>query len=139
MQKTRKDSIDCLIAMDFYEHLPKELLLDFLSEANRILKKGGCLVIRGPNGGSPFLGRALFNDITHFWCLTPIAFTSLFEMFGFKKTEYRDDTLASINKYRLFLVPLSWLAQQLVKKIIRLAIKEKIECLAPSFYICTWK
>jgi SAM-dependent methyltransferase len=131
--------IDCVVALDFYEHLQKEILLDFFKESNRILKKGGVLILRGPNGDSPMVGRALYNDITHHWCLTSIAFTALTEMFGFVKCEFRDDVLAGINKYRFIHVPLSWAAQYFLRIIIKLSIRENIKCLAASFYVCARK
>jgi SAM-dependent methyltransferase len=132
-------SIDCLIALDFYEHLPKEVLLDFLKDAYRVLAPGGKLILRGPNGDSPLLGRALYNDITHCWALTSVAFNALLRMFEFSMTEFKDDTLARFDRRRWLRVPLAWLAQQVLHWLFRLATRENIRYFSSSFFICATK
>lgn len=133
------NSFDCLVGLDFYEHLPKEILLDFLYESNRVLRSNGRLILRGPNGDSPVLGRALFNDITHYWALTTTAFHAVLMMSGFLRTEFKDDTLASIQKQRWLRVPISWVGQQIYRTLIRVATRENIICLSSSMFICAWK
>lgn len=133
------NSFDCLVGLDFYEHLPKEILLDFLHESNRVLRPNGRLILRGPNGDSPVLGRALFNDITHYWALTTTAFNAVLMMSGFLHVEFKDDTLASIQKQRWFRVPLAWMGQQLYRSLIRIATRENITCLSSSMFICARK
>lgn len=133
------ESLDCIVGLDFYEHLPKEVLLDFLFESFRVIKPGGRLILKGPNGDSPVLGRALYNDITHVTALTSIAFHALLTMAGFKRTAFADDTLASIQKQRLVRVPLAWIAQRLLRTLIRFATRENIQCLSASFLLCAWK
>ncbi|MBK5276438.1 MAG: class I SAM-dependent methyltransferase [Desulfuromonadales bacterium] len=132
-------SFDCLVGLDFYEHLPKEMLLDFLYEAERVLRSGGRLILRGPNGDSPLLGRALYNDITHYWALTTTAFNAVLMMSGFTHTEFKDDTLACIQKQRWLRVPLAWMAQQILRTLLRLATREHIKCLSSSLFLCAWK
>jgi len=139
LQKYPANSFDCLVALDFYEHLPKEILLDFLYEAERVLRVGGRLILRGPNGDSPVVGRALYNDITHYWPLTTTAFNALMMMVGFSRTEFKDETLAGIQKRRWLKVPLAWMAQQAYRTLIRLATREDIKCLSSSMFLCGWK
>lgn len=136
LQNQLDESIQCLIALDFYEHLPKEVLLDFLKESYRVLKPGGKLILHGPNADTPFLGRALYNDITHYSALTSVAFEAVLKMFGFREVEFCDDTLPSFNRHRWLRVPLAWMAQKLVIALIRLATRENIKYLSPSFFIC---
>jgi SAM-dependent methyltransferase len=132
-------SLDCVVALDFYEHLPKELLLDFLSESFRVLRSGGRLILRGPNGDSPVVGRALYNDITHFWALTSVAFDAILKMSGFSHVDFRDDTIASIVKQRWVRVPLARLGQTLLRALIRVSTRENIKYLSSSFFICASK
>jgi SAM-dependent methyltransferase len=139
LQTHADGSIACLIALDFYEHLPKEILLDFLQESYRVLAPGGRLILRGPNGDSPFLGRALFNDITHLWALTSVAFNAVLRMFGFKHVEFQDDTLPSFNTFRWFRIPLAWFAQKVLHWAIRLATRENILYFSSSFFLCATK
>jgi 2-polyprenyl-3-methyl-5-hydroxy-6-metoxy-1,4-benzoquinol methylase len=133
------NSFDCLVGLDFYEHLPKEIFLDFLHESNRVLRPCGRLILRGPNGDSPVLGRALFNDITHYWALTTTAFNAVLMMSGFLRVEFKDDTLASIQKQRWLRVPMAWVGQQIYRSLIRVATRENITCLSSSMFICAWK
>jgi len=130
------ESLDCVVGLDFYEHLPKEILLDFLAETYRVLRPGGRLILRGPNGDSPVLGRALYNDITHNWALTSIAFNAVFTMFGFDDIEFRDDTISGIQKNRWIKVPAAWIAQHLLRTLLRLATREHIRCLSASMFVC---
>lgn len=138
--KSRPDgSIDCLIALDFYEHLPKDVLLDFLKDAHRVLAPSGHLILRGPNGDSPLLGRALYNDITHCWALTSVAFVALLQMFGFGTVKFKDDTLASFNSRRWLRVPLAWMGQTVLHWLFRLATRENIRYFSSSFFVCATK
>jgi SAM-dependent methyltransferase len=139
LRRCPASSLDCLVALDFYEHLPKELLLDFLVEAERVLRAGGRLILRGPNGDSPVLGRALYNDITHQGALTTIAFNAVLTMVGFQRTEFKDDTIAGIHKQRWLRVPIAWLGQQIFRSLIRVATRENIQCLSASMFLCGWK
>ena len=139
LRSYESNSFDCVIGLDFYEHLPKEILLDFLYEAQRVIRPGGNLILRGPNGDSPLVGRALFNDITHVTALTTTAFNALLVMSGFNKTEFKDDTLASIRNQRWMRVPLAWIGQQIFRTLIRLATRENIVCLSSSMFLSAWK
>ncbi|MDB6174723.1 MAG: Methyltransferase type 12 [Chthoniobacteraceae bacterium] len=132
-------SLDCIVGLDFYEHLPKEVFLDFISECHRTLAPGGRLILRGPNGDSPVVGRALFNDITHYWALTTTALTALLQMTGFHKVLFKDDTLASIRYKRWIKLPFAWLAQHAYRTLIRLATRENIRVLSSSMFFCAWK
>jgi hypothetical protein len=113
--------------------------LDFLKESERVLRPGGTLILRGPNGDSPVLGRALYNDITHYWALTAVAFNALLTMAGFSRVAFKDETLASIGKNRWLLVPLAWIGQHVYRAMIRLATRENITCLSSSMFLCAWK
>jgi len=131
--------VDCIIAFDFYEHLPKEIMLDFFAEAYRALKPTGCLILRGPNGDSPVVGRALFNDITHHWALTTTAFRATLNMIGFRRVAFEDDALASIQHHRWLKVPLAWVAQIILRTLIWSATRELSLCLSSSMFLCAWK
>lgn len=134
-----ESTLDCIVGFDFYEHLPKEVMLDFFSEAARVLKPGGCMILRGPNGDSPVLGRALFNDITHQWALTTVAFGAVLRMVGFRSVEFKDDALASIQQRRWLKLPFAWAAQAILRSLLRSATRESIQCLSASFFLCARK
>ena len=132
-------SRDCLVAFNFYEHLPKEILLDFLPDAHRVLRPGGRLLLCGPNGASPVVGSHLFNDITHVWALTPTAFRATLRMAGFDTVEFRDDAIASLQKLPRLKAPLVRIAQAILRTLIRAATRENPECLSASMFLCAQK
>jgi SAM-dependent methyltransferase len=130
---------DCLIAIDFIEHLRKDVLIEFLAQCHRTLKPGGSLILRAPNGDSPFVGRNLFNDITHVWAYTSIATRALLGMAGFQRVEFADESVASVRRHRWLKVPLMRLSQAILRRLIHAATREDVRWLHPSIYLCAWK
>jgi 2-polyprenyl-3-methyl-5-hydroxy-6-metoxy-1,4-benzoquinol methylase len=139
LSSIESNSIDCLIGLDFYGHLPKEVFLDFIFEAYRVIRPGGNLILRGPNGNSPVVGCSLYNDITHITALTEVAFKALLAMVGFSKFKFEDETLASIQKQRWLRVPIAWIFQNILRCVIRCATREYVAQLSSSMFICAWK
>lgn len=129
-----KESLDCIVALDFYEHLKKEDFLDLLVESYRSLRIGGLLILRGPNGDSPVWGRAYCNDITHHFTLSTTAISALVKIAGFSRVSFYDDAIPSIDKNRFIRVPLAFAAQCILRCLIRLATRERIECLSASIF-----
>ena len=59
------DAFDAAVAFDVLEHVPHEEIVGFLRELRRCVKPGGLIILRFPNGDSPF-GRAhQYGDVTH--------------------------------------------------------------------------
>jgi len=61
---------DGVVLFDIVEHLPKEMLKGYFEAINRRLKVGGRVIVRFPNGASPFSTLAQYGDITHQTVLT---------------------------------------------------------------------
>jgi len=139
VSKAPESAWECLIAIDFIEHLPKDGVITFLAQAHRVLKRGGCLILRAPNGDSPFVGRNLFNDITHCWAYTSVATEALLKMAGFQRLEFADESIAMLQRHRWLKAPLMRLSQGLLRRLIRMATREDIRYFNPSLYICAWK
>lgn len=139
IESSAEGSIDCIVAIDFMEHVPKEVFMEFLRASWRALKPGGCLLMRGPNGDSPFVGLNLYNDITHVWCYTSTSLRAIARMAGFSEINFADDTTASIQRYRLLKLPFMIIAQAVLRLLIRTATHEQIPYLGSSFYICARK
>lgn len=58
-------SYDLIFAFDVLEHIEAESLVGFLSELRTRLVPGGLLVLRFPNGDSPFARSYQYGDMTH--------------------------------------------------------------------------
>jgi 2-polyprenyl-3-methyl-5-hydroxy-6-metoxy-1,4-benzoquinol methylase len=56
---------DLIVAIDVLEHLSTDQVFAFLRECRRVLRKGGMLLARFPNGDSPFGLKSQNGDITH--------------------------------------------------------------------------
>ncbi|MGA2747419.1 MAG: class I SAM-dependent methyltransferase [Verrucomicrobiota bacterium] len=139
LKRRSRESLDCIIAIDFIEHLAKDVLVEFLAESHRTLRKDGRLILRAPNGDSPLVGRNLFNDITHYWAYTSIATEALLKMAGFQRVEFADECLASIRQWRWIKVPLMKCSQALLRALIRSATRENVQVLGSSIYAAAWK
>lgn len=129
------DKFDCIVALDFMEHLPREDFRRFLMISHKALKHGGVLILRGPNGDSPFVGLNLFNDITHVWAYTSVACRVLLELAGFSRIWFADDTTLAIHKHRLIKLPLMKISQFLLRSIIYWATRQRISHFGASLYV----
>ena len=123
-----------LLAIDLVEHLPKDDFMDLLHHSRAALAPGGSLILRLPNGDSPFVGRNLFNDITHVWTYTPNCLNSLAEMHQFSRTEFMDESASVIRDGRWLKVPLAKLSGAILRALARAATREKITHLGPNLW-----
>lgn len=60
---------DLIVAFDVIEHIKSDNIINFFEEVGRILKPGGIVVARFPNGDSPFGLVNQNGDITHVQCI----------------------------------------------------------------------
>jgi len=123
-----------LVAIDLAEHLPKDAFMDLLRGAHEALATGGSLILRLPNGDSPFVGTNLFNDITHVWTYTPNCLNSLARMRNFSRTEFEDEGAAAIRDARWLKVPLACASAALLRTLVRFATRERIQFLSPNLW-----
>ncbi len=123
-----------IIALDFYEHLPRESFREFLGLAQRKLAPGGVLILRGPNGDSPFVGLNLYNDITHVWAYTSVCLRGLLSLADFESVGFDDDTRSGFHRgaawKRWAMIPAQWLLTTLVY----LATRQRIGHWGSSLY-----
>jgi len=123
-----------LVAMVVVEHLSKDDFMVLLRSAHAALAPGGCLILSLPNGDSPFVGRTLFNDITHVWTYTPNCLRSLAEMHGFSGAQFADEGAEAIRGHRWLKVPLAKLSTLLLHALVRCATRERIEYWHPLLW-----
>jgi 2-polyprenyl-3-methyl-5-hydroxy-6-metoxy-1,4-benzoquinol methylase len=56
---------DLVVLFDVLEHVEPDQLIDFVRKLRALLKADGALLLRVPNGDSPFGGRHQHGDLTH--------------------------------------------------------------------------
>jgi 2-polyprenyl-3-methyl-5-hydroxy-6-metoxy-1,4-benzoquinol methylase len=134
-----ENKYDIIFALDFYEHLTPDDFISFLHQSNTRLNEGGVIIMRGPNGDSPFVGRALFNDITHEFALTTNAFKQCLSMVGFKNIVFDEDINYRSSAKGGALILFRKLFTSVFRVIIRLIVGEDIKYFSPSIYVMAQK
>ncbi|MBJ7328696.1 MAG: class I SAM-dependent methyltransferase [Solirubrobacteraceae bacterium] len=56
---------DVVLAVDLIEHFDRADVQRVFEALSSLLRPGGTLIVRTPNGASPYAGRILFGDLTH--------------------------------------------------------------------------
>lgn len=77
------EPVDLVVALDVFEHLTTQQLLDMLEYTGRHMRDDGRLVARFPNGASPFFGFYQFSDMTHLAPRTALAIKQIALLRGF--------------------------------------------------------
>jgi SAM-dependent methyltransferase len=139
LQEQQPESYDVLVAIDFAEHVHRDDFMEVLYQAGRVLKSGGCLILRLPNGESPFVGMNLFNDITHVWTYTPNCLATLGRMHGLHDASFEDEGTAAIRDNRWIMVPVSTIVSAVLRLVIRAAIRSRPRLLHPNLWTCLKK
>jgi 2-polyprenyl-3-methyl-5-hydroxy-6-metoxy-1,4-benzoquinol methylase len=86
----KKDAFDVIFAIDIIEHLKKSDAVEFLRQAQQSLRRGGVLIIRTPNGESPFGGRYGYGDFTHETVFTERSLREVFVITGLRPLAFRE-------------------------------------------------
>jgi len=85
---------DIVLALDIIEHFEQEEVLQFMSEANRVLKPQGKLIIHTPNAEAIFGSKIRYADFTHEVAFTQNSIKQVCTFAGFKTvTSYEDRPL----------------------------------------------
>ena len=134
LQEQPESSIGAIVGIDLIEHLGKDDFIEFLRHCQRVLKEGGLLILRYPNGDSPLVGLNLFNGITHVWTYTSTAMRSVGAMCGFSSADFVDEGSAAIRDHRWLKVPVSWISQQILRTLLQAASREKILSWSPHVW-----
>ena len=128
-----------IIAIDLAEHLTRDDFMELLHLTNAALRPGGRMILRLPNGDSPFVGMNLFNDITHVWTYTPNALNSLSQMHGFSAARFADEGADAMRDHRWLKVPVAKATRFLLRAVVRLATRENIQFWSPQLWACLEK
>jgi SAM-dependent methyltransferase len=129
-----KNHYGAILAIDLAEHLSKDDFMELLRLAKAALSADGSLILRLPNGDSPFVGMNLFNDITHVWTYTPNALRSLSQMHGYSGTQFADEGAGVIRDHRWLKAPLAKAAGLVLRATVRMVARENIQFWSPHLW-----
>ncbi|MCL6594773.1 MAG: class I SAM-dependent methyltransferase [Firmicutes bacterium] len=107
---------DCITAIDLFEHLEKDELLDLLDAIWQALRPGGRLILRVPNAEGPLGTRILYSDFTHTLAFTPSSLRQVLTAAGFKSIELHPE---GPRVHGLFSAA-RWLAWQAIRTLLEL-------------------
>ena len=113
-----EQSLDLVVAYDVFEHFDTATLKAKLAAIERALKPGGLLVLRYPNGQSPFGLPSQHGDITHLQALSEMKMRQLSHGTRFVTHSYRG--AAFVAHARLTHRIAVWLRNRLRRAMIRL-------------------
>jgi 2-polyprenyl-3-methyl-5-hydroxy-6-metoxy-1,4-benzoquinol methylase len=77
-----KSKYDCILVIDFLEHLNNDDLINLMMKLRSILNTQGRLIIQAPNGIS-LINPIIHGDLTHVRAFTPESLRQLFLLSGF--------------------------------------------------------
>ena len=84
----KPDSVDVIVATDFFEHFTKEEVVRALDSCYLALRIGGLLIFRVPNAVSPFGGNYRYGDFTHETSFTKRSLQQLANVAGFQSAQF---------------------------------------------------
>ena len=84
---------DLIMAFDVFEHLGFEESISKLSEWLGLLADGGQILLRFPNGSSPFSGHYFWGDATHITLWTQSKLTDACDRVGLTLVAFRNPVL----------------------------------------------
>lgn len=128
-------TFDAIIALDFYEHIPRERFRDFLRISSSRLNPEGILILRGPNADSPLVGLNLYNDITHIWAYTSTCLRVLCRLEGFQDVQFCDDAIPGLHHGAAWKTPLMRISQMILTQIVWMASRQRVQFWGSSIYI----
>jgi 2-polyprenyl-3-methyl-5-hydroxy-6-metoxy-1,4-benzoquinol methylase len=82
------NSLDLIAAFDVFEHLDVPQIIAKLTACDKLLRPGGWLVLRYPNGQSPFGLAAQHGDATHVTALSRVKIEQYMRGTGFETLAY---------------------------------------------------
>lgn len=88
--KNHQKTYDYIFMVDVIEHMPKDKVVQLLSEIYKKLNKGGKFLIRTPNADSPLIAsRFRYIDFTHTFILNQESMGTILREAGFNTFTFR--------------------------------------------------
>ena len=117
IKKHSLNQIDGIVAFDVFEHFSDEQLHNHLLGFTRILKPGGWILARFPNGDSPFGRRNQNGDITHKLTLGSMAVRQICSNTGYAVLSIKSQRMPVVNVgiYRSVVYGLSFMVSKILE------------------------
>jgi len=117
----QNNSLDCIVAIDVFEHIEYEKLKELCCSAYNVLKPGGYLIARFPNGDSPFSMPIQNADATHVHALGAGMVFELTRLSGLKIEELRAPVEIPLSLKSKFALPFKRMLRALFSAYVKLA------------------
>ncbi len=88
--KKETESIDLIMAIDFFEHFTKNELIELIPLVYRSLKREGILLLQTVNGDGLFSKHEMYGDLTHLTILNPSSLKQLLMYSGFCDIQFTE-------------------------------------------------
>jgi 2-polyprenyl-3-methyl-5-hydroxy-6-metoxy-1,4-benzoquinol methylase len=122
-----QETFDLFVMFDVLEHMDLNEISRLFREIQKKLKRNGKVLVRFPNGNSPFSRPLQYGDATHKEVLTAAKLTQVVRPLGFEivaeKNSARDWKIRSLNG---LLKPLSFLARDTFSALLSLMYLGKV-------------
>jgi 2-polyprenyl-3-methyl-5-hydroxy-6-metoxy-1,4-benzoquinol methylase len=93
-----QQGFDAVVALDVFEHLATDEISSMLASIEKLLKPSGILIVRVPNGGSPFGRWNQHSDATHLTVVTPWKLSQLAIATKLRVVEFRNQARVPYRK-----------------------------------------
>jgi len=114
LENIQKNNIyDLIVLFDVLEHIPQDEVLDFLNLLNKFLAENGSIVIRTPNGSSPFGLANQYGDVTHCNVITGTKLNYWTKLSGLRVEHIDGDLYPFIFKHNIKKLP-----SKIIKRIL---------------------
>ncbi len=81
----KKEDFEVITAIDVLEHFSPQEIMEVLDLIYAALSPNGLLIVRAPNGESPFAGRRRYGDFSHEICFTRYSLQQVMKTVGFSE------------------------------------------------------
>ena len=84
LERQPQASVQAMIAVDVFEHLTRDELLQLARSIYTALLPNGMLLVQTANGAGLFPGQVIYGDLTHQTVFTPASLAQLLTSIGFE-------------------------------------------------------
>jgi SAM-dependent methyltransferase len=86
--QTCDTEFDAILAVDVFEHLTREELVQLAPRVHAALRPGGRLLVQTANGAGLLPGQVIYGDLTHQTVFTPASLGQLLTQAGFSNLRF---------------------------------------------------